>query len=779
MIRPAVLSASLLLPALLVAHEPGTLSGFVKDGAGKPIEGVSVVISGAELKEPIRLRTTANGAFATAHLPKGRYLVAFKHPAYFAAQRTVKLVEEHAAELEQTLFVYSAQVIVEAKAGVANINELDAPLNHLLGIADTASEGIVTPEMIQRRPYQRPGDVLETVPGLLISQHSGQGKANQYYLRGFNLDHGTDLASFVDEMPVNMPTHAHGQGYSDLNFLIPELVDHIQYKKGPYFAEEGDFAAAGAVHLSLVHSLEKNLLELEGGSFGYRRLLAAGSPRLGDGYLLYAIEGVHNDGPWDHGDDYKKANGVLRYSLAKDNTQISFTAMAYAANWNSTDQVAQRAIDQGLMSRFGAIDPSDGGNTLRQSLSFDLKHVDQNLVDNFTAYLINYRLNLISNFTYYLDDPDHGDQFEQSDRRTIAGFRGSRAWSFELGAKPMEATFGLQVRNDNIAKVALYHTEKRQLLSTTRQDSVVQTSVSPFVQLKTIWTDKFRSILGLRYDDYRFDVRSDNPLNGGKRNESLTSPKLALVFGPWRDTEFYVNFGNGFHSNDARGTTITVSPKEGTHVSQVTPLVRAKGYEAGLRSAILPRWQTTVNLWRLDIGSELVFSGDAGDTSPSRPSRRDGVEWSNEIQLSTLASLQADLAYSRARFADDDFLNFTDGGHRIPGAVEGVAQLGLVLRPFQGFQAGFNLRYFGPRPLIEDNTVRSKSASMIQAEFRYDITPNLRANLEFFNLANTKSSDIDYYYQSRLKNEKLDGANDIHTHPVEPFSARVGVSWRF
>jgi outer membrane receptor protein involved in Fe transport len=776
----ALLSATILtLTMAAQAHSPGTISGFVNDATGKPIQGVMVEISEGDLKDLIRLRTGADGAFITSNLVKGRYLIEFKHPGYSIAHRKVDLLERPAEELEQTLVIYSKEVIVEAKSGITNINELDAPPNHLLGIADTASEGIVTPEMIQRRPYQRPGDVLETVPGLLISQHSGQGKANQYYLRGFNLDHGTDLASFVDEMPVNMPTHAHGQGYSDLNFLIPELVDHIQYKKGPYFAEEGDFAAAGAVHLSLVHSLEKNLLELEGGSYGYRRLLAAGSPRIGEGYLLYAVEGVHNNGPWDHGDDYIKANSVLRYSLAKGDTQISFTAMAYTANWNSTDQVPQRAIDQGLISRFGTIDPSDGGNTLRQSLSFDLKHADQNVADNFTAYLINYRLNLFSNFTYFLNDPIHGDQFEQSDRRTISGFRGSRAWSFEVAATPMEATFGLQFRNDNIASLALSHTGKRQILSTTRQDGVIQSSTSPFIQLKAIWTDHFRSIVGVRYDDYHFEVRSDNPSNSGKVNAGLANPKVTLVFGPWRDTEFYLNFGDGFHSNDARGTTITVSPQEGIPVPRVTPLVRAKGYELGLRSTLIPRWQTTLSLWRLDIGSELVFSGDAGDTSPSRPSRRDGLEWSNEIQLSTFASLQADLAYSRARFSDDDFVNFADGGHRIPGAVEGVGQLGLVLRPSTAFQAGFNLRYFGPRPLIEDNTVRSHSATQVQAECRYDLTTNLQMNLELFNLANAKVSDIDYYYTSRLKNEAVAGANDIHTHPVEPRSFRLGLRWKF
>ncbi len=779
MIRPAAFLVPWLMPVLLVAHEPGTLTGSVKDAAGQAIVGVAVELSGGGLKVPLKLRSDGEGRFSASHLAKGRYVATFRHPGYFLAQRTVNLVEGHAAEVELTLFVYSAQVVVEAKAGVANINELDAPLNHLLGIADTASEGIVTPEMIQRRPYQRPGDVLETVPGLLISQHSGQGKANQYYLRGFNLDHGTDLASFVDAMPVNLPTHAHGQGYSDLNFLIPELVDHISYKKGPYFAEEGDFAAAGAVHLALVHRLDKYLFAAEGGSSGYRRALAAGSPKVGDGYLLAAVEGVHNEGPWDRGDDYRKANGVLRYSLARDSTQLSVTAMAYTATWNATDQVPQRALDRGLISRFGALDPSDGGATLRQSLSFDLKHVDQNAVDNVTAYLINYRLDLFNNFTYYLEDPVHGDQFQQSDRRTLAGFRGSRSWNFEVGGTAMDATFGLQARNDNIARVTLSHTEQRRLIDTTRQDNVVQTSLAPFVQVKSIWSDTFRSSLGLRYDAYRFEVRSDNPLNSGQRRASLTSPKVALVFGPWRDTEVYLNAGYGFHSNDARGTTLRVDPKTGDPASPVTPLVRAQGYELGLRSTVLPRWQTTFTLWRLDIGSELVFSGDGGSTQASRPSRRMGLEWSNEIQLSAWASLEADLAYSRARFADNDFTTFADGGPRIPGAVEGVAQVGLQLRPGPGLQAGLNLRYFGPRPLIEDNSVRSRSSTLLQAELRYDLTPQVRVELELFNLANTRASDIDYYYQSRLSKEGLEGANDIHTHPVEPRSARVGVSWRF
>jgi len=272
-------------------------------------------------------------------------------------------------------------------------------------------------------PFLRPGEALEVVPGLIVTQHSGEGKANQYFLRGFNLDHGTDLAIKVDGMPVNMPTHGHGQGYADINFLVPELIQSVYVRKGPYYADVGDFSSAGSVEIDYLNKLPKNLAEVTAGSFGYRRGLAAGSAAVGAGTLLSAIEGVKYNGPWDVPDNVRKINGVMRYSLGTATDGLTLTAMAYSNAWNSTDQVAQRAIDQGIIGRFGTLDPTDGGVASRFSLSGNFARSSEYGQSKINAYVVRSELQLYNNFTYFLDNPVNGDQFNQLDRRTLGGLR--------------------------------------------------------------------------------------------------------------------------------------------------------------------------------------------------------------------------------------------------------------------------------------------------------------------------------------------------------------------
>src|SRR5262249_25899276 len=281
----------------------------------------------------------------------------------------------------------------------------------LVGIADAATQGTISGAQLDERPISRPGEVLETVPGLVISQHSGEGKANHYYLRGFNLDHGTDFATTIAGIPVNMPSHAHGQGYSDLNFLIPELVGGVQYQKGPYAARDGDFATAGSANIQYINELERGYAGVVGGNEGYARVLYAQSPRLGDGTLLYAFEFSHENGPWVNPDNSHKYNGVLRYSQKNGDGDFSVTAMGYQNEWNSTDQVPGRAISSGAISRFGAIDPTDGGDTRRYSLAAEWSKTGESSFTRVTAYGVDSHLRLYSNFTYKLEDPVNGDQF--------------------------------------------------------------------------------------------------------------------------------------------------------------------------------------------------------------------------------------------------------------------------------------------------------------------------------------------------------------------------------
>ena len=672
-------------------------------------------------------------------------------------------------------------------AGIPTLDEVDvtAKSTDLLGVASTSSEGTVTAKQLESRPLLRPAEVMEVVPGLIISQHSGDGKANQYYLRGFNLDHGTDFSTSLMGMPVNLPTHAHGQGYTDLNFLIPELVDRIQYRKGTYYAGDGDFSAAGSARIDYVRKLEAPFVETTVGNGGYARVLTAASPRMGNGQLLLAGEGYHNDGPWVVPEHLRKDNVVARYTQGSHFDGLSVALLAYDAKWTATDQIAQRAI--GSVGRFGSLDPSTGGNTRRNSISADFAGSGTNGITRVNAYYIDYRLDLWSNFTY-ATDPVHGDQFLQSDKRSIVGGSALHTWAGSAGDKSLAVTVGTDLRGDYIQN-GVFLTQNRNAWGTVRDDSVRQTSAALWGETEIRWLEKFRSTLGVRADSYRFDVSSNTPANSGKKNDAIVSPKLALVFGPWDKTEYYLNAGYGFHSNDARGTVTTINPdpRPGTRptctdaagactgdaLNPVKPLARAKGYEIGARTALLQGLQSTLTLWRLDIASELIFVGDAGTTSPSRPSRRQGMEWANYWTPTQWLLVDGDLSLSSARYTD-----YAPEGNRIPGAIEQAASLGVSLQESAPWSGGVRLRYFGPRPLIEDNSVRSRSSTLANLQLGYKITTQLRASIDILNLLNTKVSDIDYYYASQLAGETA-AVNDVHSHPAEPRAVRLTLKVTF
>jgi len=599
-----------------------------------------------------------------------------------------------------------------------------------LGIADSANAGVVTRQQLAARTVYRPGELLEATPGLIVSQHSGEGKANQFYLRGFNLDHGTDLRTTVDGMLVNQRSHAHGQGWTDMNFLIPELARRLEYRKGPYHVDEGDFAAAGALAVRYADTLPEGIASLGLGQNGFRRALLAGS----QGNLLYALEVFHNDGPFTRGDDYNKVNGVLRYS----GKNFHVAAMAYKARWNATDQIPLRAVADGRLGRFDAVDNSDGGNAHRYILSGEWRG-DASKVN---AYVVANRLDLYSNFTYFLDDPVNGDQFSQPDRRVTSAFNAEHRWG--------DLRVGLQVQNDNIHN-GLYKTVARRRIATTREDHIVETSAGLFAEHGMRWTPWLRTVAGLRYDQYRFDV-------GATSTAGKASPALSMIFGPWKSTEFYVNAGRGFHSNDARGTT-----------DGVTPLAAATGVELGVRSEAVEGLQSTFSLYRLDFDSELVFVGDAGTTEAGGASRRTGFEFSNYYKPNRHMTIDADVAFARARFLN---------GERIPGAVEGVASLALAVDDVGPWYGALQLRYFGPRPLIEDNSVRSRATSTLNGRIGYKIGRRMKIELEGFNLANRRDSAIDYFYASRLQGE-AQARDDVHFHPVESRSFRVTLSAAF
>jgi len=652
----------------------------------------------------------------------------------------------------------------------------------MIGIADSATQGTVGAKQLANRPVLRSGEILETVPGVIITQHAGGGKANQYFLRGFNLDHGTDFYTELDGMPINLPTHGHGQGYTDMNIVIPEFVQRVNYEKGVYYASKGDFASAGAAHLETFRVLPRSFVTLEGGMYGYGRAVFGTSPKLGHGNLLIGGEAYHHDGPWENPDDYQKFNGLLSYSMGDAARGYSVTARGYHGTWDSSDQVASSAIRRHLIDFYDSLDDTTGGDSQRYSVQGEWHRSDDASATKVMAYGFYYDLDLFSNFTYFLDDPVNGDQFEQQDRRWAAGLQASHTMFGQLGDRRMENTIGFQSRHD-VIRNGLFKTRRQDRLSTTREDDILQNSAGIYFENKIRWGEKFRTVAGVRGDLYNFDVDSNLDANDGTRQDAIADPKLSLIFGPWEKTEVYLQSGLGHHSNDGRGVNTRIDPAAppGTNrVSRADPLVQTYGAEIGARTTYIEGLQSSLSLWWLDIDSELLFVGDAGATEASQPSRRYGVEFANYYQVNKWFTLDADFSFSHSEFRDNprDPLTGQHIGQHVPGSIESVIAAGITYHSDGGFFGSLRLRYFGPRPLIEDDSERSGSTIMLNAQVGYQINKMWTITAEVLNLLDRRDHDIDYFYESRVT--PSDGVRpEKHFHPVEPIQARIALTARF
>jgi outer membrane receptor protein involved in Fe transport len=672
-----------------------------------------------------------------------------------------------------------------------------------------ASQTTATGQELNARPVTRPGEVLEAVPGLIVTQHSGEGKANQYFLRGYNLDHGTDLAIYVDDVPVNMRTHAHGQGYADLNWLMPETINSLEIRKGPYFADEGDFSSVGNLHIGLIDSVPKAIAQLTAGSFGYRRMFGMESTKAGDGTLLVAGEAATYDGPWVNPDGMRKVNGLLRYTQGTALDGFSLTGMAYSNKWNSTDQIPQRAVP--LIGLFGSEDPSDGGKTNLFALSARIAGTDDAGSWKANAYAVKSQLDLFNNFTYFLRDPVLGDQFHQHDDRIMAGANASRTLNGSFAGLPMQTTFGVQTRYDAI-ELALTDTFRRGFLANIRSDKVGEGSIGVYAQNTVKWTDWLRTTLGWRGDYYQARVDSIfDSNNSGTVSAGIGSPKFTMVLGPFNKTEFFLGAGEGMHSNDARGATITEDPTDPpTKLSASPLLVRTKGAETGVRTKIVPGFDSSLSVFMLDQDSEIVFQGDAGDTSASRASRRYGVEWTNRYRPVSWIDVDADFAYSHARFVGFDsdqaavFESLTGfpqaqignaPGNYIPNAPAIVASAGITLGEKTGPFGTLRWRYLGSSPLTEDNAFRSPATSIFNGRLGYRANNGWKIQLDVLNLLNSRTNQITYAYGSLIKTDNLynlclspapppaavcrNGVMDTVLHPIAPLTIRITVAGAF
>lgn len=628
-----------------------------------------------------------------------------------------------------------------------------------IGIAASASEGTVGYRDFENRPLLRVGELAENVPGLIATQHSGSGKANQFFLRGFNLDHGTDLAGFVDGAPVNMRSHGHGQGYLDLNFLIPEAVERIDFAKGPYRADTGDFAAAGTLRFVTRDRFERPFAEVQAGQYGYLRGLAGGSVEAGDGTILGVVEGTLSNGPWKLDEDLEKIAALVKWSGPAVRVGLS----AYSARWTSTDQVPERAIADGRIGRFGFIDPDLGGSSTRIALNLQ----GEGERTRWAAYAIRSNFSLTSNFTYLLDDPVNGDQFIQRDRRWVLG--GSLDHRMALGERTV-LRLGGDLRGDLIGKVGLYRSVGGVARAAVREDRVDQWGGGGFAELLLQPAEGLRIVLGLRGDAIGYDVQSDLAANSGSGSDAILTPKAMLAWQPARGVEFYANYGEGYHSNDVRGAAIRIDPASGDPADPVPLFARARGAELGARFEGDRLAVTAAAFW-LHLESELVFVGDAGTTEPNDATRRFGGEFSLFWRPTDALTLDAALALTDARFegvADD----------RIPGSVGTVASAGASWQIAEPLVATVRLRHFGAAPLIEDGSVWSDPTTLVNLG-GYWTAGRLRIGVDVLNLFDAQAPDISYFYASRLPGEPDGGIEDRHIHPVEPRQLRLTARFSF
>jgi outer membrane receptor protein involved in Fe transport len=536
---------------------------------------------------------------------------------------------------------------------------------------------------------------------------------------------------------------------------------------------------------------DQSFVELGLGQHNFRRLLAAGGQRLGDLNLVGAFETSGYDGPWEQAQNLQKYNGVLRLSSGNAANSFSLTGMAYKAEWTATEHVPARAIASGEVGRFGALSAKDGGRTHRHSLSGDWARTTEAGASKLNLYVVDYALNYYANPSGYINSVQ-GDQHEQADHRTLWGGQIRHSWVLGPQWKDTELSVGAQLRQDRIGRVGLYASENRQRTHTVREDRIRETALAFLLEARTQWTGWLRSTLGLRRD--QIDARVTpltgqfNMSNGGDASAGQTSPKLGLAFGPFNllgPTEFYANWGRGFHSNDARGATARTNPQDGSAVNALPLIVKAKGSEVGLRTNPLKSWHSNLSLWQMDLASELVFIGDEGVTEPKGASRRHGVEWSNYITPGDGWIVDADIAWSQARFKE---ANVDNGGRRVPNAIPLTASLGVTSDSGGTWFGGVRLRYLGAYALEETGAHKSSPFWMANLKAGYRITPKLQVTLDILNLFDKKANDIEYWGGACSRNEALAGTGGCGSgssidgrlvHPLEPRSFRVGLRASF
>ena len=721
-------------------------------------------------------------------------------------------VEEPGLDVDAAAAVYSGSSLLQEITITAERLEL-------LGKASTASQGTIADQELQLTPQYRPGQLLETVPGLIVTLHSGEGKANQYLLRGYNLDHGTDLETYVDDMPVNQPTHAHGQGYTDLNFMIPELADGISYTKGPYYASVGDFGAVGSIRVGYRDTMPDEVSATVG-TLGFQRIYTGGSTALGGGNLLGFVETQHYDGPFVTPDDARKESLVLRYSQGDERNGYSVTGMYYHQIWTNTTDIPLRAIADDLVSdRFGSLDPTDGGHAQRASLSGNYRAALGDGEFSANGFFIYNQLHLYNNFTHFLFDPVYGDQEDQFENRRVTGGSANYAFPLPLGSIDSEIVVGGLTRYDSLGVGRSPSVDQVNLPakddppSFSNDDQVYLFAGALYLQATTHWTSKFRSVLGVR-DDYQHGTDIDylaamhetaGYANSGTQAQALIQPKGSLIFTATDTLEFYLAAGRGFHSADLRGVNQDTSVDLG--LPHTPLLARQEGQEVGFRAAPQPNLALTFAVYNLWQQSETIIDPDVGADTAGPPSRRYGYELNVTYQINRWLEFYGSYSGDHTRFTHP----FDDGtghlGTYITDAPRATGALALYVTNIGPWSGGLNYRYLGNYPLssgpcvnaaaVHDfpnvatscadaptavGQVNGKGFGELNLDARYSLPAGWSASIGIYNLLNTHAAAAEFWYVDRLKSEidtYPDGRADVHEHPLEPIMARFTITKQF
>jgi hypothetical protein len=676
------------------------------------------------------------------------------------------------------LFLIGALSLVVLSAEAHEVTEEGVQLSEVTVAAEppvaASSQQFIPDKEILLQPQGRPAQVLRLIPGFIAVEHSGgAGKADQYFLRGFDADHGTDVAFFADNMPINLRTHGHGQGYTDLNFIIPETIKGLDVVKGTYHTEIGDFGTAGAVRFISRDVLEENVVQGAGGQYDTQRYLLMLSPTKDKVRTLLAGEAYYTNGPFISDNRYFRVNLFGKATMNPTvRSEMSLTASYHKANWNASGEIPLRAVNDGTLDRFGSIDPSEGGKTQRATGRLQYHH-DVTPGGKFFAgaYAMYYKLNLWTNFTFFLNDPVNGDGIEQDDRRTMFGGELGFRQAGNLFGITGAATVGFQLRNDTIPDIRLGTQTKRNPTGTTVQSAVEEASYSPYLKLEFQPTSWMRLAGGVRGDYFTFDVRNQCDTcpqqPAGRKDSGQVSPKVNLILGPWYNTELFVNYGVGFHSNDARATVVGAS----------SPLARAQGGEIGLRSRPWgpDRLELIATLWALDLNSELVFVGDEGTTEARGPTRRYGVEVGARGQVWGPLYFNGSFTWTHAEFKDT--------GLAVPLAPELTSYAAVLLRWPEGLSSQLQMTYLGVRPLNEDRSINAPSWLVFDLTERYRLPIKLsHGYFETFlfvqNLFDAQWEQATFAFESRLPNEPA-GVTDIHFVPGVPRFVMGGLAWYF